>query len=153
MSTEALQTARNTINHWYLPLILGLIMVTTGVWSFVTPVAYYLTIAVLFAVTFLCTGILEIISALLNQRGMANKAWSNRQSSRFFCEIRLPWRTLWFRWRTAQPRQFSRILGWGCGHGQPHQCIPAPAFRHSQAIVRRKNCTISAKAVSVDSGS
>ena len=64
-----------TAKYWYLPLITGIIFILIGVWVFRTPLASYITLAMLFSVTFLITGIIEIVYAIFNRKGIENWGW------------------------------------------------------------------------------
>lgn len=64
------------VRNWYLILILGIVLIFTGIWVFGTPLLAYATLAVLFAFTFLITGVLEIIFAVSNRKEMINWGWS-----------------------------------------------------------------------------
>ena len=53
---------------WYLPLILGIIFVILGVVIVKTPVQFFITLSILFSITFLTSGILEIAYTISNRR-------------------------------------------------------------------------------------
>ncbi len=61
------QVVEKITKYWYLPLILGILFIGVGILVFFTPVASYLTLAMLFAFTFLVGGTLEIIYAVSNR--------------------------------------------------------------------------------------
>lgn len=65
-----------TAKYWYLPLITGIILILIGVWVFRTPLASYITLAMLFSVTFLMTGIIEMMYAIFNRKEIYNWGWS-----------------------------------------------------------------------------
>ncbi len=65
-----------TVKHWYLPLIMGIVLIIMGLWVFATPVTSYIALSIIFAVTFFVTGILEIIHALGNRREIDQWGWS-----------------------------------------------------------------------------
>ena len=46
--------------YWYLHLILGIIFMILGVIIFTTPVQFFITLSIVFSITFLVSGILEI---------------------------------------------------------------------------------------------
>ena len=56
--------------YWYLPLITGIIFILIGVWVFRTPLASYITLVLLFSVTFLITGIIEIVYGYSTERDL-----------------------------------------------------------------------------------
>ncbi len=69
------EEVRRSIKHWYLPLLLGIVFIAVGIWVFMTPVASFLTLAMLFAVTFLVTGFIEAISAIYNRNQLDGWGW------------------------------------------------------------------------------
>ena len=68
-------SAAETGKHWYFPLITGIIFTLIGIWVFRTPLASYLALAVLFSVTFLVTGIIEIVYAIFTRKRRAHWGW------------------------------------------------------------------------------
>ena len=76
MENQIFKNVRNTIRYWYLILILGIILILVGIWVFMTPLESYVTLSILFAFTFLVTGIIEIIYAFSNRQISDNWGWS-----------------------------------------------------------------------------
>lgn len=76
MENPILNSIRNSIKHWYLPLIVGVLFVLVGIWVSSTPLAAYLTLSILFAFTFLFVGILEIVYAISNRNTFDNWVWA-----------------------------------------------------------------------------
>lgn len=68
MNSEILGSVRDDLKRWYLPLILGIVLIVIGAWVFLTPLASYVALSILFAVTFFITGILEIVYAVSNSK-------------------------------------------------------------------------------------
>jgi uncharacterized membrane protein HdeD (DUF308 family) len=64
------------VKHWYLPLILGAILIAVGIWVLKTPAESYLALSMLFAYTFFITGILEIIYSVSNRNELEHWGWS-----------------------------------------------------------------------------
>ncbi len=71
-----LKTVNEAIKHWYLPLIVGVLFVVTGVYTLFSPAEAYLTLSVLFSLSFLFSGLLEITFAILNRNSFDNWGWS-----------------------------------------------------------------------------
>ncbi|MFZ1496105.1 MAG: DUF308 domain-containing protein, partial [Saprospiraceae bacterium] len=65
MST--LSDLKNGINHWYLPLIVGIIFIALGVYVYTVPLETYVTLAMIFSVSFIVSGIAEIVFSLSNK--------------------------------------------------------------------------------------
>ena len=76
MATFAVENIRQSTKNWFLLLILGVIMIIVGIMVFRTPVASYLALSILFSVTFLATGLLEVVYAISNRREIENWGWS-----------------------------------------------------------------------------
>jgi uncharacterized membrane protein HdeD (DUF308 family) len=75
MNTTPLKSAVNSIKHWYIPLIIGLLLVLTGIYVFATPATSYLTLTVLFSLSFLMTGILQIAFSITNRDDLNSWGW------------------------------------------------------------------------------
>lgn len=75
METLSLKTINNSIKHWYLLLIVGLIYIAMGIWVFLTPLSSYLALALLFSISFLVSGISEIIFAISNRQELDSWGW------------------------------------------------------------------------------
>lgn len=67
---------KNTAKHWYMSLFLGIVLILMGFWVFSTPLASYLTLSILFAITFLLTGIIELFYAFANHGRADSWGWS-----------------------------------------------------------------------------
>lgn len=76
MENVNFQSFRAAGKHWYLPLISGIVFIGIGILVFNTPLTSYLTLAAIFAITFLFTGILEILYAIGNRKGSDHWGWS-----------------------------------------------------------------------------
>jgi uncharacterized membrane protein HdeD (DUF308 family) len=76
MYNEAIKSVKDTIKHWYLPLILGILFIIVGVWAIITPASTYLSLALLFSVTFFVAGILEIIYSISYRKQLDGWGWS-----------------------------------------------------------------------------
>jgi uncharacterized membrane protein HdeD (DUF308 family) len=76
MKNINLKTAIGSTRFWYLPLITGIIFVLVGIWVLRTPLGSYVTLALLFSLTFLVTGLIEIIYAIVNRKSIDSWGWS-----------------------------------------------------------------------------
>lgn len=65
-----------SMKHWYLLLIVGILFVVFGIWMFFYPVDSYLGLALLFGCSFLFSGIFESVFAVVNRKEMQNWGWS-----------------------------------------------------------------------------
>lgn len=75
MTTQFFKMVRNSIKHWYVPLIIGMLFIFVGIWVFATPLESYLTLSVLFSFTFLMAGISEGFFAYTNRNEIDNWGW------------------------------------------------------------------------------
>lgn len=66
METIPFKTVRRIINHWWLILAAGLLLVGTGIWVIKSPFQSYLSLSWVFAIGLIGTGIFEISFALIN---------------------------------------------------------------------------------------
>lgn len=76
MENSLFKKVKKAIDYWYIPLLVGLLFVGIGIWCFITPLAAYLTLAFIFSVSFLGSGIFEIIFALSNRKKIDNWGWT-----------------------------------------------------------------------------
>lgn len=75
MSNPIIDNTRQAIRHWYLSLILGILFIIVGIWIWRTPVESYMTLALLFSITFFVNGIFEIIYYAANRGSVRNWGW------------------------------------------------------------------------------
>lgn len=75
MKTYSFETFTNGIKHWYLLLIVGLIYIAVGIWVFLTPLSSYLALSLLFSVSFLISGISEIVLSVSNRKELDSWGW------------------------------------------------------------------------------
>ncbi len=66
---------KGTIKHWYIPLIIGLLFLVLGIYIFTTPVETYLTLSILFSLSFLISGLSDMIFSIQNRKGLPGWGW------------------------------------------------------------------------------
>lgn len=69
------QSFTNTVRHWYIPLIFGIIFLGCGIYVFTVPLATYVTLSVIFSISFLVSGITEIFFSLQNSKSLQGWGW------------------------------------------------------------------------------
>ena len=74
MIQRTFKKIEKTIKRWYLMLIVGIIFVVMGIWTFTTPLTSYAALSIVFALGFLINGITEVVFALGNRD--YNWGWS-----------------------------------------------------------------------------
>ena len=62
-----LKSFTKTVKHWYFPLILGVLFIICGLYVFVSPAETYLTLALLFALSFLVWGLSDVFVSIDNR--------------------------------------------------------------------------------------
>ena len=71
-----LKQIKQSVKHWYIHLIIGLIFIATGIWVFTSPVHSYVALTVVFSISFLLSGIMEIFFAVSNSKVLDNWGWT-----------------------------------------------------------------------------
>ena len=75
MEQSSLRKVYSAINNWWVLLIIGLIYIVLGIWTFLTPVITYLSLSMLFATALLFFGALEIYFSLTNRKKLDGWGW------------------------------------------------------------------------------
>lgn len=69
------KTIRTAVKQWYLPLIVGILLVILGFYVLATPLTSYLALSFVFSISFLFSGLMEIIFALNNKNDIEGWGW------------------------------------------------------------------------------
>lgn len=75
MARTFYKSIKNSIKYWWVLLIIGLLFVGLGIYSFSYPLASYAALAMIFSVSFLFSGISEIIFSIANKDEIDNWGW------------------------------------------------------------------------------
>ena len=75
MADKFLNTFVSSVKHWYIPLILGIIFIICGVYVFSTPLETYLTLSIIFSVSFIVSGLFDIIFSVQNSGILRGWGW------------------------------------------------------------------------------
>mgnify|MGYP000941739164 FL=1 len=70
-----LKSFTRTVKHWYLPLILGALFIVCGLYVFISPAETYLTLALLFALSFLVWGLSDVFFSIDNRKSLRSWGW------------------------------------------------------------------------------
>lgn len=70
-----LKSFTKTVKHWYFPLILGVLFIICGLYVFVSPAETYLTLALLFALSFLVWGLSDMFFSIDNRKLLRSWGW------------------------------------------------------------------------------
>lgn len=76
METSFLKTIKNTVKHWYIPLLVGIFFLIVSIVVFTRPAGSLLALSLLFALSFLLGGLSEIIFSIANKDRLDNWGWS-----------------------------------------------------------------------------
>jgi uncharacterized membrane protein HdeD (DUF308 family) len=74
--SNILKLVNNTVKHWYIPLIVGLLFSGIGIYSMLSPLNSYKTLAMIFSFSFLLSGVSEILFSLSNKKEIDNWGWT-----------------------------------------------------------------------------
>ena len=75
MRKSIFKTFNDTIKHWYIHAIVGSIFIVVGIYTFASPATSYVALSILFSLSFLFSGISEIVFSLTNRNEMDNWGW------------------------------------------------------------------------------
>ncbi len=75
METSFIKTIKSSIKQWYIPLVVGILLIILGIYTLATPLASYLTLATIFSMYFLFSGLMEIIFAINNKNEVEGWGW------------------------------------------------------------------------------
>lgn len=64
MEKNFLEEMDHGIKHWYIPLIIGVLLVALSVWTVLTPVESYLALSIVFAIVFFINGVFSAYFSL-----------------------------------------------------------------------------------------
>lgn len=70
------KTVRNSIKYWYVSLLVGILFLIVEIYTFVTPLESYVALSVLFSVSFLASGVAEIIFSISNKNEIEGWGWN-----------------------------------------------------------------------------
>ncbi|MDX9909150.1 MAG: HdeD family acid-resistance protein [Mariniphaga sp.] len=71
-----LKRVKRSVKHWYLHLIIGIVLILAGILAFSYPVGSYVALTIVFSISFLVAGVLEIVFAITNRKVMENWGWT-----------------------------------------------------------------------------
>ncbi|MEK6449818.1 MULTISPECIES: HdeD family acid-resistance protein [Myroides] len=75
MTNSFVKTVKDRVKNWYIPAIVGALFVVGGIYIFMTPLASYFSLTVLFSCMFLISGIFEIAFAFSNRDQLDGWGW------------------------------------------------------------------------------
>ncbi len=75
MALQFFKTVQRTINNWYLPLLVGIVLIAVGIWTFMNPEDSYVALALIFSLSFVIMGLFESIFSITNRDIIDNWGW------------------------------------------------------------------------------
>lgn len=76
MATNFLKTIKSTIKYWWIHLLIGILFIVTGIYTFTSPLESFMALTIIFSITFLFSGILEIFYAISNREEIDGWGWT-----------------------------------------------------------------------------
>lgn len=70
------EKVKKEMKYWWISPIIGILAIIIGIWCMVTPVVTIIALSYVFGITFLITGIFEIIFAISNRKYTNNWGWT-----------------------------------------------------------------------------
>jgi uncharacterized membrane protein HdeD (DUF308 family) len=68
MDTFSFKTISSSVKSWRVLLLLGVVYVVLGIWTVIAPFAAYLSLSLLFSISMLFTGFIEISFPISNRK-------------------------------------------------------------------------------------
>lgn len=75
METSTFNVVRNIINHWWLILIAGILLLGIGIWIIVSPFQSFFDISIVISVGMMVSGFLEMIFSVRNRKSIKGWIW------------------------------------------------------------------------------
>ena len=75
-SQHVFKSVRSAVKHWYAPLISGIILIGAGILAFIFGKATFLTLTLVFSISFLLSGIAETVFSIVNRKSIDSWGWS-----------------------------------------------------------------------------
>jgi|SRR5699024_3812164 len=72
MSAYLLNFIKGTVQRWYIPLIVGILFIILGIISLINPTTSFFTLGILFSLSFMIGGVIEVIFSLENRYRLYN---------------------------------------------------------------------------------
>ena len=76
MKSAFLNSIKNSVKYWYVPLIVGILFIIISIIAFSAPLSSLLTLSLLFSLSFVFGGLSEIIFSVANKDELDNWGWS-----------------------------------------------------------------------------
>ena len=61
---------KHSVKNWWTSLLLGIVYIIVALWLMFSPLSSYVALSIVFSISMLISGILEIIFSLSNRKGV-----------------------------------------------------------------------------------
>lgn len=75
MKNEILSYMKERSRYWWTSLIVGVLSIILGVWTFTTPITTLVALTIVFIVSFFISGIIDIIYSIANRKILSGWGW------------------------------------------------------------------------------
>ena len=69
------KTIKAFTDKWWISLVLGILLIITGIWIFRTPLQSYVSLSVLFSTIIFITGLVEVSFSIINRNNIDGWGW------------------------------------------------------------------------------
>lgn len=76
MKNDLFYSVKQAVKYWWVSLLIGLLAIGLGIWCLVSPWATIAALAIVFAISFLVSGVFEIIFAFSNKNTLKGWGWT-----------------------------------------------------------------------------
>ena len=66
---------KHSVKNWWTSLLLGIVYIIVALWLMISPLSSYVALSIVFSISMLISGILEIIFSLSNRKGVPSWGW------------------------------------------------------------------------------
>ena len=66
---------KHSVKNWWTSLLLGIVYIIVALWLMFSPLSSYVALSIVFSISMLISGILEIIFSLSNRKGVPSWGW------------------------------------------------------------------------------
>ena len=76
METASFKTVHNIVDHWWLILLSGVLLIVMGTWVILLPVESYIALSFTFSFIVLAAGLFEIVFSMVNYKVLNSWGWT-----------------------------------------------------------------------------
>ena len=66
---------KHSVKNWWTSLLLGILYIIVAIWLMFSPVSSYVALSIIFSVSMLVSGIIEIAFSISNRKGIPSWGW------------------------------------------------------------------------------